>query len=149
MSCSKDKAINHLISQGWIKPTLDLTTSFPNENMLKAIEKMTDRAKDVYEVNMGNLFNMRFKDINLGNYVNLGQSSTLTKIKLEINEAAFEAIDRSAMQQENKRQQEIEENNRKQLLQDTFENETEGNFMISEEGNVIVPPNFPIINVKC
>jgi len=90
-----------LVSRNLVKPTMELYSQLPTKRLSDAIEYLTNLAKSKYKVDMGDLFRLRFRDIQVGDYLTLGSASVITKIRLEPNDAAFEAIDRSKAQENN------------------------------------------------
>lgn len=131
--------VDHML----IKPNMELYTTLPTTRLLDKIESITNLAKTKYGVDMGPLFFIRSRDINVGSYAMLGQQSVTTKIRLEPNDPAFDAIDRSKEQEEYKLRQEL------RIQRENEQREQEGNYIVSEEGDVVVPSNLPRINVKC
>lgn len=126
-----------------VKPNMELYTPLPTVRLIDKIESLTNLAKSKYGVDMGPLFYIKSRDISIGNYNILGSNSIITKIRLEPNDPAFEAIDRSKEQKES----ELEEQLR--IARDEQARQEEGNYIISDEGDIIIPPNLPKINLKC
>lgn len=126
-----------------VKPNMELYTPLPTVRLIDKIESLTNLAKSKYGVDMGPLFYIKSRDISIGNYNILGSNSIVTKIRLEPNDPAFEAIDRSKEQKES----ELEEQLR--IARDEQARQEEGNYIISDEGDIIIPPNLPKINLKC
>ena len=152
MSCSKQSAIKYLIDKNLVKPNMELYSPIPSKRLSDTIDRLTKIAKSTYGVDMGDLFRVKFRDVQVGNYLILGQASTLTKARLEANDPAFEAIDRSKAQEIFRQDREIEEMRTKQEKQVQIEYESiqnEGNFIVSDEGEIQVPSSLPKINVRC
>lgn len=152
MSCSKNSAIKYLIHKNLVKPNMELYTVTPDKRLVSTIESLTKLASSKYNVNMGDLFRIRFRDIDKGNYLNLGSSITATKARLEPNDPAFEAIDVSVQQEYNK--QEAELNNfriqQEQKIKNNYQEvENTGNIVTSDQGEVNSPKNLPKINIRC
>ena len=151
MSCSKDKAVKYLIDKKLIKPNMELYSQLPTKRLTDTIDRLTKHAKATYGVDMGDLFKLRFRDVNL-DYLITGAAGAVTKIKVEPNEAAFDAIDRSPAQKEIAQQREKEVNyfdNVGQVRREYEEIQREGNFVVSEDGEIQVPASLPKINVRC
>ena len=152
MSCSKQSATKYLIDKNLVKPNMELYSPIPSKRLSDTIDRLTRIAKSTYGVDMGDLFRVKFRDVQVGNYITLGQASTITKARLEANDPAFEAIDRSKAQEIFRQDREIEEMRTKQQRQIEAEYETiqnEGNFIVSDEGEIKVPSSLPQINVRC
>lgn len=149
MSCSKTSTINYLVSKNLVKPNLELYTPLPTQRLLSTIERLTNTAKTKYGVDLGDLFRIRFRNIDVGNYVNMGSSSTVTRIKLEPNDAAFEAIDRSDAQEYLRQQREQDKKRFSQYTIEYSNIQEEGNFIMNEDGEISVPTSLPKINVRC
>lgn len=143
MSCSKDSTIRYMVDHMLVKPNMELYTPLPTTRLIDKIASITNLAKTKYGVDMGPLFHIRSRDITVGNYAILGHHSVTTKIRLEPNEPAFDAIDRSKEQEASKLREEL------RIKRETQLREEEGNYIISEEGDVVVPSNLPRINIKC
>jgi len=146
MSCSKDSTLKYMIEHMLVKPNMELYTTLPSSRLIDTIATLTAKAKTKYGVDMGDLFRIRSRDISIGNYSTMGQSSIVTKIKIEPNDTAFEAIDRSKAQIEN----DLKEQSAQQIRKQEVENiQKEGNYIVSEEGDIVIPDNLPQINIKC
>lgn len=152
MSCSKQSTINYLVNKKLVKPNLELYSPVITKRLSDTIDTLTKLAKTKYDVDMGPLFTVRYVDVNVGNYLILGASSVVVKSRLVPNDEAFEAIDRSPTVEENKLRREVEEHRMKKLAEITrdYENiQREGNFVLSEDGNIEVPTSMPKINITC
>lgn len=125
---------------------MELYTTQPSKRLLDKIDKLTNLAKSKYNVDMGPLFTIRSRNVSTGNQLMIGSDAFTSKIRLEPNEAAFEAIDRSKKQEANEKEQELRNKAREN---EALALQEEGNYVISSEGDVIVPTNFPKINIKC
>ena len=75
----------------------------------------------------------------------MGNSSLVTKIRVEPNDAAFAAIDVSKTQEENRLKEEMKA---QRVIEEVSAIQEEGNYIVSE-GEVIIPDNLPRINIKC
>lgn len=129
---------------------MELYTKLPTKRLSQTIDRLTDLARDKYGVDMGDLFYVKFRDVNLGNYIELGASSTITKVSLTPNEEAFEAIDKSTAQDYAKIQRNMEEKRKQDEITREYQKiQNEGNFVLGEDGEISVPTNFPQINVQC
>lgn len=149
MSCSKDKAVKYLIDKMLVKPNLELYSPLPTSRLSKTIDKLTKIAKDTYKVDMGPLFTLKFRELNIDDYLVAGPAATVTRVKLEPNEAAFEAVDRSKAQEEIKNQREVEKARNRVVQRDYEAIQQEGNFIVSDDGEIQVPNNLPKINIRC
>lgn len=152
MSCAKESAVNYLISKNLVKPNMELYSQLPTKKLSDTIEYLTNLAKTKYKVDMGDLFRLRFRDVQVGDYRILGSSSVLTKIKLEPNDAAFDAIDRSkAMEimEMYKRLNEYNQQKERQVQAEYINIQEEGNYIVNSEGDISVPTSLPKINVRC
>lgn len=152
MGCSKDAATNYLKTRGLVKENMEITTALPTERLTKAIDYLTNLAKTKYDVNMGDLFAIKFREIEVGNYLTMGRQSVVTKVRLEPNEPAFDAVDRSPKKEAMHKQAEIDAYRQQLIGQVTAEyNEIqkEGNFVVTEDGEVKVPNDLPQINIQC
>lgn len=152
MSCSKDSTVKYLIDKKLVKPNMELYTPLPTERLSKTIDSLTKIAKDKYNVDMGKLFNIRFREVSRGNYLTLGSSSIVSKIRLEPNEAAFEAIDRSKAQEDNKLEKELNDKRYDVMGKHNTEFvkiQEEGNYIVNDDGDIVVPSSLPQINVRC
>lgn len=145
MSCSKDSAVDYLKKKALIKDNMELYTKLPTARLIDTIDKLTDLAKSKYGVDMGPLFRIRTRDVSIGNYATMGNSSIVSKIRLEPNEEAFSAIDGSKMQENMKMERQFQQESRNREIAKI---EEEGNYMVSEEGDVL-PSVLPKINIKC
>ena len=152
MSCSKDSTVKYLIDKKLVKPNMELYTPLPTERLSKTIDSLTKIDKDKYNVDMGKLFNIRFREVSRGNYLTLGSSSIVSKIRLEPNEAAFEAIDRSKAQEDNKLEKELNDKRYDVMGKHNTEFvkiQEEGNYIVNDDGDIVVPSSLPQINVRC
>lgn len=152
MSCSKDKATKYLLDRQLVKPNMELYTSLPTNRLTTAIDKLTQLAKTKYQVDMGPLFSLKFRDIQVGDYLTMGRSSVVTKIRVEPNDAAFDAIDRSPSQEKIQQEERIRQLRREidaQVTREYIQIQEEGNFVVSEDGEVSVPSFLPKINIQC
>lgn len=152
MSCSKNKAVKYLIDKQLIKPNMELYGSLPTKRLSDTIDRLTSLAKKTYGVDMGDLFSLKFRDVSRGDYLVLGSSAIVTKVKVEPNDPAFDAIDRSKAQEEIAIQRRKEEDYYKKLGQVKVEYDNiqeEGNFVVTEEGDIQVPSSLPKINIRC
>jgi hypothetical protein len=152
MSCSRQSATKYLIDKNLVKPNMELYSPIPSRRLSDTIERLTRLAKSTYGVDMGDLFKVKFRDVEVGSYILLGPASTVTKARLEANVAAFEAIDRSKAQETFRQDREVEEMRTQQQKQVEAEYEAiqnEGNFIVSDEGEIQVPSSLPQINVRC
>ena len=152
MSCSKNNAIKYLIHKKLIKPNMELYSPIPTSRLSLTIEKLTNLAKTKYGVDMGDLFTIRFRNTSVGNYLTLGSLSVVTRAKVEANTAAFDAIDRSEVQEDMRQQRELEKRRYDQLGQVVVEYEKiqqEGNYIINDDGGIAIPTSLPQINVRC
>ena len=152
MSCSKQSAIKYLINKQLIKPNMELYSPIPTKRLSDTIGKLTTLAKTKYGVDMGDLFRIRFRDIDVGNYLKIGSAATVTKARVEPNDAAFDAIDRSVTQEEMRQQRELDERRfqkEREIIVSYEEIQKEGNYIVSDEGEIQVPTSLPKINVRC
>jgi len=152
MSCSKDSAAKYLIDKNLVKPNMELYSPIPSDRLLDTIEYLTNLAKNKYKVDMGELFKIRHRDVQVGSYILLGNASTVTKARLEANDAAFDAIDLAKQQTDWVEQREIEERRTKEQKSVEIEYQQiqeEGNYIVSEDGEIQVPSYLPKINVRC
>lgn len=152
MSCSRKNAVKYLIDKKLVKPNMDIYTALPSERLVDTIDRLTQRAKSVYGVDMGPLFQIKFRDVTIGNYTILGSNSVVTKVRVEPNDAAFEAIDRSKAQEEIGNQRRLDEYRKDQEGKVVVEYDTiqrEGNYIINDDGDIMVPTSLPQINVRC
>lgn len=133
--------VDHML----IKPNMDLYTKIPSSRLINTIDKFTNLAKNKYGVDMGPLFYIKSRDISVGNYAVMGNSSLVTKIRVEPNDAAFAAIDVSKTQEENRLKEEMKA---QRVIEEVSAIQEEGNYIVSE-GEVIIPDNLPRINIKC
>jgi len=131
---------------------MELYTPLPTKRLSDTIDRLTKLAKNTYHVDMGDLFTLKFREVSRGDYLVLGSSAVATKVRVEPNEPAFDAIDRSKAQSEIALQRQKEQEHYKQLGQVAVEYDDiqkEGNFVVSEEGDVQVPTSLPKINIRC
>lgn len=152
MSCSKDSTIKYLVDKKLIKPNMELYTQLPTARLSKTIDRLTGIAKSKYGVDMGPLFSLKFRDVEVGNYLILGSGATVTKVRVEANDPAFEAIDRSKAQEENKMEKELNDKRLAEMGKVRVEYEQiqkEGNYIINDDGDIAVPSSLPQINVRC
>ena len=152
MSCAKESAVNYLVSRNLVKPTMELYSQLPTKRLSDAIDYLTNLAKSKYKVDMGDLFRLRFRDVQVGNYLTLGSASVVTKIRLETNDAAFEAIDRSKTMETMEMYKKLNEQNAKRdrkIEAEYINIQEEGNYILNSNGDISVPANLPKINVRC
>jgi hypothetical protein len=152
MSCSKQSAVKYLVDKNLVKPNMELYTPLPTNRLSKTIDRLTSLAKTKYGVDMGSLFAVKFRDIEVGNYLTLGSAATVTRVRLEPNDAAFEAIDRSEAQEAFNEQRQIDNyriQKMGQYVREVEEIEREGNYIVNEDGEIVVPTSLPQINVRC
>jgi hypothetical protein len=153
MSCSKISATNYLIDKGLVKPNMELYDSTPTQRLVKTIDRLTKRAKTTYGVDMGDLFTIRFRNVDAGNYLNTGSAVPSSKARLEANMPAFEAIDRSPAQIILNQQRQLDERRLEKQSQITVENEQindEGDYIVNEDYSLFSKPtSLPEINITC
>ncbi len=145
MSCSKNSTIDYMVERMLIKPNMELYTPTPSKRLTEKIDKLTNLAKSKYGVDMGPLFFIKSRTISTGNQLLVGSAAITSKVRVEPNDVAFEAIDRSVRQQMNEREIELRQ---KKMEQEVTALEQEGNYIVSE-GEVVIPTDLPRINIKC
>ena len=152
MGCAKESAVNYLVSKNLVKPNMELYSQLPSKRLSDAIEYLTNLAKSKYKVDMGDLFRLKFREVQVGDYLTLGSSSVVTKIRLEPNDAAFDAIDRSKAMETMEMYKKLNEHNnqRDRNVEAEYINiQQEGNYIVNSEGDISVPAYLPKINVRC
>lgn len=148
MSCSKTSAVNYMISKKLVKRNMELYTPLPTLRLSKTIDRLTSLAKTTYGVDMGPLFSLRYRDLEVGNYLTLGSAAVETRILLIPNDSAFEAIDRSPAQERLNRQRQLDERRYNKLGEVTTEYIT-GETIADSDGSIPSPTSLPTINVLC
>ena len=151
MSCSQENTNKYLISKNLVKPSLELYTELPSRRLLQTIDSLTSRAKSKYGVDNGPLYQIKYRNIEIGNYLTLGSGSTVTKSRLEPNEGAFEAIDKSDTQRvmsEDYQREQLRMEKQREIIEEQQSIQKEGSYVVSD-GEIQVPKDFPQITIKC
>lgn len=115
------------------------------------LDKLTQSAKTKYGVDLGGLYQIKYRNIEVGSYLTMGSSSAEVRSRLEANEAAFEAIDKSETQKVIDVKNELEQKRmqfERQVANEATQIASEGNYVVSE-GQIQVPKDFPQIAIKC
>lgn len=148
MSCSKDSALKDMMRKGIIETNLSVSDS-SSSRLFDYINFVTNIAKNKYKVDMGPLFLIRSKT------VGQGLTGEVLLRKVEPNEAAFAAIDMSAMMQTMAIEKEIADARQQAFRQQAKEYQdlkTEGNYDVVE-GEVVAAvfnsKGLPQINIRC
>jgi len=148
MSCSKDSTVADMMKKGIVGGDMKIE-GVPSTKTFDYIDSVTNLAKTKYSVDMGSLFQVKFKEIPKG------LTGSRSYAYLIPNEEAFEAIDRSKAMQKMEYQKELQAEQKKALQNQRREYENlqaEGNYTV-QDGEVVPAVfntgNLPKINITC